>query len=84
MRPQPIRNPFIEIAEDTFLIVDWFDIDDGKRGRDELKLVRLTKAELRLYDLHRCTTSEVGHVLYAVRKRLAEGKRRQTSTKRSS
>lgn len=75
-RPKPrIRHPFIEIAGDVYMVRHWFEIDDGKRGRDELTLVRLTPKELRLYDWHSAVGCAVGSVEFEVQGRLGERKR---------
>jgi hypothetical protein len=66
----PIRHPFIEIAGDVYLMLDWFDLDDGKRSRDQISLVRLSKKELELYDTCRSTADSVGNLLPLVRRRL--------------
>ncbi len=67
---QPIRHPFVEIAGDMFLILDWFELNANARSRDVLTLVRLTSSELRYYDRITTAIDSVGHLLPRVRKRL--------------
>jgi hypothetical protein len=66
----PIRHAFIEVAGDLYMMVDWFELEDGDVSRDEIRLVRLTAKELKVYDECRTTADSVGNVLPLVRKRM--------------
>jgi hypothetical protein len=74
---QPIRHPFIEIGGDVYMMLDWFDLDDGVVSRNRIALVRLTAKELALYDECRTTADSVGNVLPLVERRLGRQRHRR-------
>lgn len=77
-RHQPIRHPFIEVAGDTYVMLDWFALEDGKLSRERITLVRLSAKELEVYDAYRATGDSVGNVMAWVQRRLRCERRRIT------
>lgn len=66
---QPLRNPLLEIGGETYILIDWFELEDGTLPRDQIVLERLTPRELRVYDESQALADGVAWVLPLVHER---------------